>query len=164
MNFKIQRGEDWLVEYHILKLCKKILITNIGYFNLQKEAIGIANCINSTIFIDFIIWKIFQTYMEPLEKKKIHKICIMYTWVFFFIFFRTPHLRILGSSFTFSPSSCKCCCCCCCLPCNHCSNWTWFVKEILAFGTRLRSTHCKEFNYLKLSRPAYFIRTTQLLS
>ena len=17
-------------------------------------------------------------------------------------------------------------CCCCCLPCNHCSNWTWY--------------------------------------
>ena len=23
--------------------------------------------------------------------------------------------------------------CCCCLPCNHCSNWTWVVVEILAF-------------------------------
>ena len=23
--------------------------------------------------------------------------------------------------------------CCCCLPCNHCSNWTWVVEEILAF-------------------------------
>ena len=22
---------------------------------------------------------------------------------------------------------------CCCLPCNHCSNWTWIVEEILAF-------------------------------
>ena len=44
--------------------------------------------------------------------------------------------------------------CCCCLPCNHCSNWTWVVEEILAFGTRLRSTHCREFNYLKLqTRP-----------
>ena len=53
--------------------------------------------------------------------------------------------------------------CCCCLPCNHCSNWTWVVEEILAFGTRLRSTHCREFNYLKLCRPAYFVRTTQLL-
>ena len=53
--------------------------------------------------------------------------------------------------------------CCCCLPCNHCSNRTWVVEEILAFGTRLRSTHCREFNYLKLCRPAYFIRTTQLL-
>ena len=37
--------------------------------------------------------------------------------------------------------------CCCCLPCNHCSNWTWVVEEILAFGARLRSTHCREFNY-----------------
>ena len=50
---------------------------------------------------------------------------------------------------------------CCCLPCNHCSNWTW-VEEILAFGTRLRSTHCREFNYLKLCRPAYFVRTTNI--
>ena len=34
--------------------------------------------------------------------------------------------------------------CCCCLPCNYCSNWTWVVEEILAFfGTRLRSTHCR---------------------
>ena len=37
--------------------------------------------------------------------------------------------------------------CCRCLPCNHCSNWTWVVEEILAFGTRLRSTHCREFNW-----------------
>ena len=42
--------------------------------------------------------------------------------------------------------------CCRCLPCNHCSNWTWVVEEILAFGTRLRSTHCSEFYYLKLCR------------
>ena len=54
--------------------------------------------------------------------------------------------------------------CCCCLPCNHCRrSWTWVVEEILAFGNRLRSTHCREFNYLKLCRPAYFVRTTQLL-
>ena len=45
--------------------------------------------------------------------------------------------------------------CCCCLPCNHC---TWVVEEILDFGTRLRSTHGREFNYLKLCRPA---RTTR---
>ena len=32
---------------------------------------------------------------------------------------------------------------CCCLPCNHCSNWTWVIEEIWAFGTRLRSTHCR---------------------
>ena len=38
-----------------------------------------------------------------------------------------------------------------------------FVEEILAFGTRLHSTHCREFNYLKLCSPAYFVRTTQLL-
>ena len=25
------------------------------------------------------------------------------------------------------------CVCCCCLPCNHWSNWTWVVEEILAF-------------------------------
>ena len=36
--------------------------------------------------------------------------------------------------------------CCCCSPCNLCSNWTRVVEEILAFGTRLRSTHCREFN------------------
>ena len=53
--------------------------------------------------------------------------------------------------------------CCCCLPCNHFSNWTWVVGEILAYGNRLRSTHCREFPYLKLCRPAYFVRTTQLL-
>ena len=23
--------------------------------------------------------------------------------------------------------------CCYCLPCNHCSNWTWVVEEMLAF-------------------------------
>ena len=32
----------------------------------------------------------------------------------------------------------------CCIPCGHCSNWTWVVGDILAFGTRLRSTHCRE--------------------
>ena len=42
------------------------------------------------------------------------------------------------------------------------SSWTWVVEEMLAFGNRLRSTHCREFNYLKLCRPAYFVRTTQL--
>ena len=52
---------------------------------------------------------------------------------------------------------------CCCLPCNHCSNWTWVVEEILPFGTRMRCTHCRVFNYLKLCRSTYFIRTTQLL-
>ena len=29
----------------------------------------------------------------------------------------------------------------CCLPCNHFSNWTWDVREILALGIMLRSTH-----------------------
>ena len=53
-------------------------------------------------------------------------------------------------------------CCCCCLLCNHCSNRTWVVEEILAFGNRLRSTHCREFHYLKLCRPAFFVRTNQL--
>ena len=38
------------------------------------------------------------------------------------------------------------------------------LEEILAFGTRMRSTHCREFNYLKLCRPAYFVRTTQKLA
>ena len=37
---------------------------------------------------------------------------------------------------------------CWCLPCNHCSNWTWVVEEILAFGTRLRSTHCREIEWM----------------
>ena len=46
----------------------------------------------------------------------------------------------------------------------HCSNWIWVVEEILAFGNGLRSTHCREFNYLKLCRPAYFVITTQLLT
>ena len=34
------------------------------------------------------------------------------------------------------------------------------LKKFWPVGTRLRSTHCREFNYLKLCRPAYFIRTT----
>ena len=38
------------------------------------------------------------------------------------------------------------------------------LKKFWPFGTRLRSTHCREFNYLILCRPAYFIRTTQLLN
>ena len=37
------------------------------------------------------------------------------------------------------------------------------LKKFWPFGTRLRSTRCREFNYLKLCRPAYFIRTSQLL-
>ena len=26
---------------------------------------------------------------------------------------------------------------------NHCSKWTWVVEEILTYGNRLRSTHCR---------------------
>ena len=37
------------------------------------------------------------------------------------------------------------------------------LKKFLAYGDTLRSTHCREFHYLKLWRPAYFVRTTQLL-
>ena len=37
------------------------------------------------------------------------------------------------------------------------------LKKFWPYGTRLRSTHCRVFNYLKLCRPAYFIKTTQLL-
>ena len=74
--------------------------------------------------------------------------------------------KILLYGFEGSPKSLyiyiSICACCCCLPCNHCSNWTQVVKEILTFGTRLRSTHCKKLNYLKLCGPAYFVRTTQL--
>ena len=47
--------------------------------------------------------------------------------------------------------------CCCCLPCTHCSNWTWVADQILAYGYRLHSTHYREFLYLKLCRPAYFV-------
>ena len=35
-------------------------------------------------------------------------------------------------------------CCCRLLPCNHCSNWTWVLEEISAYGSKLRSTHCRE--------------------
>ena len=53
--------------------------------------------------------------------------------------------------------------CCCCLPCTIEAIGHGLLKKFWPFGTRLRSTHCREFNYLKLCRPAYFIRTTQLL-
>ena len=43
------------------------------------------------------------------------------------------------------------------------SKWTWVVEEIWTFGNRLRSTHSREFLYMKLFRPAYFARITQLL-
>ena len=42
-----------------------------------------------------------------------------------------------------------------CLPCNHCSSWTWIVEEMLADGSRLRSTHFKKFPYFKICSPAY---------
>ena len=54
-------------------------------------------------------------------------------------------------------------CCCCCLPCTIVAIGHGMLKKFWPFGTRLRSTHFREFNYLKLCRPAYFIRTTQLL-
>ena len=38
-----------------------------------------------------------------------------------------------------------------------------FLKKFWPFGNRLRSIHCREFLYVKLYRPAYFLRTTQLL-
>ena len=38
------------------------------------------------------------------------------------------------------------------------------VKKFWPFGNRLRATHCREFLYMKLCRPAYFVRTTKLLT
>ena len=52
---------------------------------------------------------------------------------------------------------------CCCLHCNHCSNGTWVVEDILVHANRLCSTHSRELYYLKLCRPAYFVIPTQLL-
>ena len=49
------------------------------------------------------------------------------------------------------------------LPFNRRSNWAWVMEDILVYGNRLRSTHCREFHYMNLCRPAYFVRTTQLL-
>ena len=52
----------------------------------------------------------------------------------------------------------------CCWPCNHYSNWTWVVQEILAFmviGCVLRTAGISLI--WKLCRPIYFTRTTQLL-
>ena len=46
---------------------------------------------------------------------------------------------------------------CCCLPYNYCSNWTWDVRNFDLFG----STHCREFLYMELCSPAYFVRTAQ---
>ena len=39
----------------------------------------------------------------------------------------------------------------------------WRNFELLSVGTRLRSSHCRIFNYLKLCRPAYFIRSTRVI-
>ena len=52
--------------------------------------------------------------------------------------------------------------CCCSLPFDHHSKLTWVGEIMLTYGNRLRSTHCREFPYLKLCRPADFVRTTQL--
>ena len=38
------------------------------------------------------------------------------------------------------------------------------LKKFWLFGDRLRATHCRDFLYMKLGRPAYFVRTTQLLT
>ena len=38
---------------------------------------------------------------------------------------------------------------CCCLLCDHCSSCTWDVEEILTYGNRLRSTHCRQFLLLE---------------
>ena len=51
--------------------------------------------------------------------------------------------------------------CCCLRRLSFCSNWTWVVEEILAYGNRLRSMHCREFPYFKLCRHAYLVRTNQ---
>ena len=51
--------------------------------------------------------------------------------------------------------------CCCCLPCNHCSIWTGVVgRNFGLFGSRLRSTHCREFLYILIP----CIRLTQYLT
>ena len=41
----------------------------------------------------------------------------------------------------------KICCSFCCCPCKH---WTWVAEEILAYGKKLRSTHCKELPLFKI--------------
>ena len=35
------------------------------------------------------------------------------------------------------------------------------LKKFWPFGNRLRSRHCSAYLYMKLCRPAYFVRTTQ---
>ena len=37
------------------------------------------------------------------------------------------------------------------------------LKKVSPFGNRMRSTHCREFLYMKLCSPAYYARTTQCL-
>ena len=37
------------------------------------------------------------------------------------------------------------------------------LKKVSPFGNRMRSTHCREFLYMKLCSPAYYARTTQFL-
>ena len=53
---------------------------------------------------------------------------------------------------------------CCCLPCAHCSNWTWFVAEILAFVNRLRSTHCRLDHVVKETRIQKLEQTVRALN
>ena len=52
--------------------------------------------------------------------------------------------------------------CCCCLPCH------WLLKNFWPFGNRLRSTHCREFLFMKLQqtpllRQNYSIITSSLV-
>ena len=37
------------------------------------------------------------------------------------------------------------------------------LNKCWPFGSRLRSTYCREFHDMKLCRPAYFVSTTQFL-
>ena len=58
----------------------------------------------------------------------------------------------------------KVACCCCCLLCEQCiSNLIWVNEEILIYGNRLRSTHCREFPTFSLFKPLHSVRTTQVL-
>ena len=51
-----------------------------------------------------------------------------------------------------------------CLPCNHCSNRAWVVKEILAFGNRLRSTHCRRFPLFETMQSADPLTSLELFN
>ena len=53
--------------------------------------------------------------------------------------------------------------CCCCYHVTIVAIGHGLLKKFGLFGNRLRSTHCREFLYMKQCRPAYFNRTTQLL-